>query len=56
MCVPNKLSKLCHESDTNVCHGKVNPNIGKAWVFNETGPLACLSLFPVANVDKVSWD
>ena len=21
-----------------------------------TGPLACLSLFPVADLDKVSWD
>ena len=24
--------------------------------FIGTGPLACLSLFPVAEVDKVSWD
>ena len=32
---------------------------GKLWfslVTHGTGPLACLSLFPVVELDKVSWD
>ena len=39
-----------------ICHGKVNVKVGGVLMFIGTGPLACLSLFPVAKVDKESWD
>ena len=35
---------------------KGEPLVDGVQMFIGTGPLACLSLFPVANVDKVSWD
>ena len=41
---------LCYETVLNY-----TPSMAKdGMMFNGTGPLACLSLFPVADVDKVS--
>ena len=48
--------------DHNKCHGNGSVDelawdVGLVYPFlTGTGPLACLSLFPVADVDKVSND
>ena len=38
------------------CHGWYAYRLKSKLVLLGTGPLACLSLFPVAELDKESWD
>ena len=56
-----KMNKF---GDLYICHGRVlkwkksslSCLSSLIFSFNGTGPLACLSLFPVADLDKVSND